>query len=452
MTVALEASPWRPRSRDPAHAFDTRRPVGGRNARGVAVPVEDSRRWWREEGLASTMAQDRLAFVSVPFCSSRCLFCPFYANADTQGGGDDYLELLSRELSLDLPRIDQKPFDAVYFGAGTPSDLPEHALEQLIRGVVDHLPLAVGCEVSLEGRPASLDARKLALAVEAGVTRVSLGIQSFDTALRRQLGRRLDDDDCVAATASLRNVPGVTLVADLLLGLPGQDVTAVLRDIDQADRLGLDGLTLYVMSVMPKTPLERRESRRPGWLPPLSSAFEQYMAAAARLEALGWRQVSNSHWARTPRETARYNLAFKRGAPTFALGSRAGGGRGPFSYRLTMDLKRYREQVLAGIKPIETLVRHPGFGPAAQALSGEMDVGRVGPADWPITAAERDRFAAAARPLLEAWEETGLVRVDSDGFELTPAGRFWEERLTGALLARLPADENAQAAYQGARR
>ena len=383
----------------------------------------------------------RVLYIHVPFCANHCLFCGFYRNRLRDAATADYVELLLQELeaSLALPRTRRFPIDAIYLGGGTPSALPAADLARIVRFLRDNFELAQDCEITLEGRILHFDDERIDASLEAGVNRVSIGVQSFDTHVRQQQGRRASRDEVVRFVTRLRDRGRATVVIDLMFGLPDQTPAVWEEDVRTCLDLAPDGVDLYALNVFPGTPLFTAVTR--GQLPPATGVAEQlplYDLGVRLLDDAGWTQVSNSHFARTTRERNRYNLLIKEGAETLAFGSGAGGAIGAFSYQLDGELDGWSAAVRRGQKPIVAMHEADALEPLRQRLTGDLERGRI---QLGALRAWVPTWPTAADALLERWADAGLVTRHDDHARLTTAGRFWSTNLRGELLAALARSE-----------
>jgi len=438
----LLASCWAEISDDPlTRAFSKKRPL---------MPWREHRALPRHEGAdairtmrASTDGvRTRLAYVHVPFCHARCAFCGFFENRYAPSVSSRYVDAVIAEMTREAedPRLSARPIRAVYFGGGTPTALEADDLARLVTATREHLPLAADCEITLEGRILHLDDERIGAALDAGVNRISLGVQSFDTEIRRKQGRRCDRDHLIRFFERLLARDRATVVIDLIYGLPGQSLEHWRDDLRTCTELGLDGVDLYTLAVFPGTPLfEAVQSGRAAPPASLAERAERYRVGVEALSDAGWAQVSNTHFAQTTRERNQYNLLIKAGAETFAYGSGAGGCLGPFSFQNERGLERYYDRVAANEKPLEVVRRADRLQPARDVVLGELEKGGL----------DLDRVAGAApapdrfRPLLEAvaeqWASAGLLERAGSRARLRLAGRFWSNNLASALFGLLAA-------------
>ena len=376
----------------------------------------------------------RLVYIHVPFCANHCLFCGFYRNAYTPGSAASYVDLLVEEIEHEAaaPVPGNQEIEAVYLGGGTPSALSAKELSRILRTVKRSLPLAPDCEITLEGRIIHFDPEKIDASLEAGVNRISIGVQSFDTAVRRRQGRRAGKEEAIGFVGAIRDRNRAAVVIDLLYGLPGQSDRIWSEDLRIAADIAPDGVDLYGLNLIPGTPLQQAIGA--GKFPAAATLKDigaMYRAGVEFLAAKGWAQISNSHWARTPRERNVYNLRIKEGADCLAYGSGAGGTLGRYSYSVAADLDTYRDAVTAGKKPLDGMRVSNSLQPARNAITAGLEVGRL---DLDrIALPHGDTLAARVAPLIEQWRAAGLVSVAGHVVSLTTAGRFWYSNLISAF-------------------
>ena len=422
----------------PAHAFARRAPLmPWRDVSEVAKDRAGERIARLER---SPRRSPTVAYVHVPFCHNHCLFCGFYRNAHDPERYTRFVDLLIADLerSSSLPMVaDGPPISAVYMGGGTPTALAAADIARLVTALRRHLPLAPDCEITLEGRTHGFDDDRIDAALDAGVTRVSLGVQSLDTRVRHRLGRKFDRAELIAAIEGLVDRNRAAIVIDLMYGLPGQTAEVWRHDIETAAALGLDGLDFYALSVWPGGPLAKAIAG--GKALPVPSLADQglaYAEASAFFATRGWRRLSQAHVARTSREENRYNRLVKAGATCLAFGPGAGGSGMGARWSIGVNLDDWSAAVEAGRSTIgwigDLSPRHDVSATITAAMEeGVLDVGAV--------EVRLPGFRRAAAPLFAAWETAGLGRVDGSVFATTVAGDFWMTTLAGGLLAALDA-------------
>jgi oxygen-independent coproporphyrinogen-3 oxidase len=414
-------------------AFPARRPLPPWSGRRAIPEAALAERWARL--LASPPERrKRLAYVHVPFCANHCLFCGFYRGRALPAEVDAYAALPIAELEREAEsaNVAGAPVHAVYLGGGTPSALPARELHRLLLALRRCLPLAPDCEITVEGRVLGFEPEKIDACLEAGANRFSIGVQTFDTDVRRRQGRRASRAELVAFLGQLRDHDRAVLVVDLLLGLPRQTEAIVREDLATCLDLALDGVDLYALNVFPATPLAAAVAS--GRSEPAASLAERaalYGLGARVLADAGWRQISNSHWARTTRERNLYNLLIKQGADCLAHGAGASGSIGRDAYSLEPDPALYHARVAAGTKPVREIREAGPEQGLWDRVVGGVELGRVDLGG--LAPGLRERLA----PLVSQWHAARLVEDSGPVLRLTTAGRFWGTNLARGLLAAL---------------
>ena len=285
----------------------------------------------------------RHLYVHVPFCRSRCAYCDFASEpvgAHLRAGRVDiYVERLRAELRERTAVGAAGPFDTIYLGGGTPTVLPRELLLGLVAELADLQEGAPDPEFTVEANPGTIGEVLLGELEEAGVTRVSLGVQSFSPGLRAALGRRTSQDEVEAALQGLRDVCGPASGAappatgagpglrewnlDLVFGIPGQTWIDSAADIDAAVAAGPTHISLYDLTYTPRYAARVGTTCGAGAQEAAGAFAEECLtAAAARLEAAGYLRYEVSNFA-LPGHECRHNLAYWRSEDYLGVGAAA---------------------------------------------------------------------------------------------------------------------------------
>ena len=427
---------WNPKQSAPK-AFPERQalmPVWG----GVPMPRPQWQNIWKKK-LPHATDVDALAYLHIPFCANHCVFCGFYRNAWKDSQSSVYTDKIIEEMAAEAEvRTGEGKIRAVYFGGGTPTALLTEDLVRLIRACYQYLPLAEDCEFTIEGRMSHFDLEKAQACIEAGANRISIGVQTFNTAIRRRLGRKHSGDEAFEYLAKLCELDAV-IVADLMFGLPNQTDDVWQNDIARAAELPLSGLDTYAFNLYPMLPINRMIEKGAFPTPPgFDIQADQYAYTVETLLEKGWEQVSNSHFAYPGRgERNRYNTLIKSDIPCLAFGSGAGGNFGGFSYQVQGDLESY----LATPKGEKNIAFMSGHSPNKALLSKvqhDIETGRLNPLLFDGN--------KAAQKLIAQWQEMQLFKEpDSDGIiRLNTSGRYWSPTLIRKLMLTLPTQEKDQ--------
>lgn len=427
---------WTPKQSAPK-AFPERQalmPVWG----GVPMPRPQWQNIWKKK-LPHATDVDALAYLHIPFCANHCVFCGFYRNAWKDSQSSVYTDKIIEEMAAEAEvRTGNGKIRAVYFGGGTPTALLTEDLVRLIRACYQYLPLAEDCEFTIEGRMSHFDLEKAQACLEAGANRISIGVQTFNTAIRRRLGRKHSGDEAFEYLAKLCELDAV-IVADLMFGLPNQTDEVWQNDIARAAELPLSGLDTYAFNLYPMLPINRMIEKGAFPTPPgFDIQADQYAYTVETLLEKGWEQVSNSHFAYPGRgERNRYNTLIKSDIPCLAFGSGAGGNFGGFSYQVQGDLESYLATP-KGEKNIAFMSSHSPNKALLSKVQHDIETGRLNPLLFDGN--------KAAQKLIAQWQEMQLFKEpDSDGLiRLNTSGRYWSPTLIRKLMLTLPTQEKDQ--------
>ena len=427
---------WTPRQSAPK-AFPERQalmPIWG----GIPIPRPQWQNIWRQK-LPHAADSDALTYLHIPFCANHCVFCGFYRNAWKESYSSVYTDKIIEEMAAEAEiRQGNGKIRAVYFGGGTPTALQTPDLARLIRACYQYLPIADDCEFTIEGRMSHFDIEKAQACIEAGANRISIGVQTFDTAIRRRLGRKHGGDEAFAYLEKLCEINAV-IVVDLMFGLPNQTDAVWQNDLERATALPLSGLDTYAFNLYPMLPINRMVEKGAFPAPPgFDIQADQYAYAVETLAQKGWNQVSNSHFAYPGRgERNRYNTLVKSNIPCWAFGSGAGGNLGGFSYQVQGDLDSYLATP-KGEKNIAFMSGHSLNKTLLGQVQHDMETGRLNPSLFDGNAAAQKLIAQwQAMQLFEEQGSDGLIRLNT-------SGRYWSPTLIRKLMLTLPTQEKDQ--------
>lgn len=233
-------------------------------------------------------------YVHFPWCVSRCPYCDFNAHAASTFDESRYVECLAREFGRIAGEVQGRTLESVFFGGGTPSRFSPTA----IRRVLDLIRTEFGCrsslEVTLEANPQSADRENFAGYREAGVNRLSIGVQSFDDDCLHRIGRAHGREDARAAIDYARQAGFSRLNLDLMYGLPDQCTEQACADLEVALEFEPEHLSWYQLTLEPGTPF----AAKPPPLPDGDRLWEMYRCGMEMLERSGYMQYEVSAWCR----------------------------------------------------------------------------------------------------------------------------------------------------------
>ncbi len=250
-------------------------------------------------------------YVHVPFCASICEYCNFTRDLRNAALEARYLRAVQRELAAAGAgrRAGRSGVDTIFFGGGTPSLLEPADLACILASCRTAFDVRADAEVTLEANPESLDVRRVEGYLAAGVTRLSIGVQSFRDDELARLGRAHDAARARQALAEARAAGCANISLDLMMWLPGQSVGQWMESVETLVELRPPHASLYILELYPNAPL-RDTMARSGWsVSPDDDAAEMYEQAMERLDRAGYRQYEISNVA-VPGFECRHNLKY----------------------------------------------------------------------------------------------------------------------------------------------
>ena len=287
-------------------------------------------------------------YLHIPFCEAICNYCNFNRGLLDGARKQRYLHALGREIDTcaDLGSV-----DTLFFGGGTPSVLTPAEVASLIarcRAVAD---FASGTEITIEMNPETASVQRREGYLEAGVTRLSLGVQSFRDEELERLGRVHDAARAVEAFAQARAAGFDDINIDLMVWLPDQTVLQWMESVDRLTDLGPDHVSLYLLELYPNAPL-REEMARGGWSQaPEERAVEMYRLGLDRLEAAGYEQYEISNVAKRGCRS-RHNLKYWSDGAWIGFGCGAHSTRGGVRWHNVSEVGEYVSRVGSGRSPV----------------------------------------------------------------------------------------------------
>ena len=419
-------------------AFTKKRVVhpGAGGKRMIGDKTEQAQIWAELMAQTPDPADERAVYIHIPFCDKKCSYCGFFQNFTREEAVHHYVDVLIDEIeaAADTPYVTGAPFQAVFFGGGTPTALSDADLARLVRTVRERLPLTSDCEITLEGRIHDLSESKVEAAMRAGINRFSLGVQSFDTRVRQSIGRIDDRETVIETLRRMVEKQGAVVIADLIYGLPYQSMEIWENDVRTQFELGIAGGDLYQLNVFPGSELARRIDA--GDLPMLPTTEEQAEYFKRGLEIVAEypmaHRIDTTHWTTDHRERSLYNTLAKRGNDVLAFGSGAGGFIGQMMWRNHGALAPYEKMVEEGTKPFQFMGEQADEHRMHSEIGDQIEHGYL---YAPFFEKKYGvNLLTKLEPLLIAWAGNGLVTRTATGFRLTLAGEFWHDNLIQAFL------------------
>jgi oxygen-independent coproporphyrinogen-3 oxidase len=373
-------------------------------------------------------ARPRAAYVHVPFCRHRCGYCNFTLVAGRDDLIGDYLQAIAAEIAA-TERPDE--IDTLYFGGGTPTYLEPDQLCQLTSTVLERHPLAPGYEFTVEANPADIDPPMIETLSSLGLTRLSLGGQSFRAEKLQLLERDHEADDIRQVVAAAQDAQ-MQVALDLIFATPGETLNDWAADLEAAIALEPNHVSTYGLTFERGTAFWARRLR--GELAEVDEELQRDMYALAidRLASAGYEQYEISNFAR-PGCRSRHNQVYWAGDGYFAYGpgaARYNGGVRETNHRSTTT---YLHRVLAGESPVAEREKLSSEARARELLVfGLRRIDGVSRRQFRVrTGFDCDELVSAP---LRKFIDLGLLVDDGERIRLTRGGLFvcdamWPEML-----------------------
>lgn len=360
-------------------------------------------------------------YIHVPFCARRCSYCDFAIAVRREVPVAQFVDAIKAEVVTREIGPSGTPFKSLYFGGGTPSRLGAGICEitKLISTVAE-LPVSELGEVTVEANPEDIKAGVVRAWVEAGVNRVSIGVQSFDDAVLGWMHRTHNAAQVTTAVEILVGEGISNFSVDLIFAVPEALQRDWGRDLDLALSLEPGHLSVYGLTIEPHTPLGRWTARGQATESPEERYEAEFLEANRRLTEAGFLHYEVSNYAK-PGYEAVHNSSYWQGVPYLGLGPSAHGFDGERRRWNAREYARWCELVAAGSDPIEG---DEQIGPAQRAAERVY----LGLRTTRGLEASPDELSRASRWMEEGWAEVVLGRL-----VLTPTGWLRLDALAVAL-------------------
>ncbi len=374
----------------------------------------------RQNGRSSSDTIGHL-YVHIPFCARICPYCAFYKELLDRSETQRFCEAILRELQSQAKNRSLRP-TTIYFGGGTPTALTSTQLDYLLTGFRRSLDLSQLVEWTMEANPGSVSARKAGLLRQLGVTRISLGVQSWDDDLLKLLGREHDSKQVDQSFQILRGAGFGNINVDLMFGLPGQSINQWRETLERTIALGPEHISTYCLTYEEDTEFFLRHAR--GEFRQNEDADAEFLdLAMSMLETAGYEHYEISNYAK-PEFRSLHNRGYWFGADYLGIGPSAFSTIGMNRFQNIPNFRKYSDAVLSAEDAIGS-VEH---------LTDEMKRAER------VALALRTNIGVPER-LLESFEaETrefvrlGLLQKADDRFVLTRAGKALADSVAAELV------------------
>ncbi|WHY55148.1 radical SAM family heme chaperone HemW [Peribacillus simplex] len=379
------------------------------------------------------------AYLHIPFCEHICHYCDFNKVFLQGQPVDEYLQMMKREMVMQLSEYPTAGLDTVFVGGGTPTSLDEKQLAFLCEAINETLPFdPKKAEYTFEANPGDLSREKLEILFDSGVNRLSFGVQSFNDELLKRIGRTHRASE-VYETIQLAQEVGFTNISiDLIYGLPGQTMEDFKDTLDKAIALQLPHYSSYSLIVEPKTVFYNQMRRGKLNLPPQELEASMYERLMEEMEKHGLHQYEISNFARAGFES-RHNLTYWNNAEYYGIGAGAHGYTGGKRVANHGPVKKYITPLLANELPV--LEEHPV--PLHERMEEEMFLGLRKTEGVSLEIFKGKFFVEMTeifRKPLEEGSVKGLLKVEDGFVRLTERGKLLGNEVFQSFLGVIDSD------------
>lgn len=361
-------------------------------------------------------------YIHIPWCERKCPYCDFNSHENYSPDVEPlYVAALLNDLDQQLELVSDRSISTIFFGGGTPSLFSARAIDQILKGIRARVSLTEDCETTLESNPGSAETAKYQAYREAGINRLSIGVQSFDDDKLRRLGRIHSSDEAKAAIDMAFSSGFMRLNIDLMYGLENQTRAEAIADVEAALRFGVSHLSWYQLTIERNTAFWSR----PPILPDADMVEPWLESVRNLLGEFDIYQYEVSAWSREGEES-RHNLNYWLFGDYLAIGAGAHGkvsvGNGVYRFQRTRHPAHYLEEFgrSGTASRMNTLTRIPDEDIVGEFMMNALRLRKGAPATLlhQRTGKPRDSISQ----VLESLEARGLMQSEKERLVTTPVG------------------------------
>lgn len=368
----------------------------------------------------------------------KCIYCDFYSVVDR----DNQIPIFVRQLIEEFrkyppPRDQYAGVETIYLGGGTPSMLSGEQVRRLLKAVGQHLPVADNAEITLEANPGEVDCTRLQAYRDVGVNRMSFGLQSFHDTHLELLGRYHHSGQNRQSVRMAREAGFSNLNVDLIFRLPDETPGQLESDLDHMLALEAEHLSIYSLTVEPRTPLHRYVEEGSIRIPSDEMDAEMYRLIRRRVTDAGFQHYEISNFAR-PGFRSRHNSNYWNGTHYYGYGPSAHSYNGEERWWNVRDLGRYFQRMDSGESPVEQRELLDDFMRRREYLLTRLRTDQgLDRYEW------KKNFSAALPEKLERYfrqlneEHPGWVRETDRGWRLTGEGWLFADTVIEQSIDRV---------------
>ena len=383
-----------------------------------------------------TITGDRVGYIHHPFCEKLCKFCSFFRVIKDEDALARFLKMLTETIQRfsDYPYLKSVPFDAFYFGGGTPTTMTPDQMKCLMKTIRKNLRFADDVEFTSESSFANITEDMLAALKFGGVNRMSLGVQTFSPRLRKLLGRECPPDDVLGKIEMVRKAIGLVNL-DLVYNIPTQTIQEWENDLWKVVKAGIPTVSIHPLVPVKDSVLSKMVKK--GEIQDMGDEQKQYEFYSAVLDILpnnGYQQMNFCFFTRSDKERIRYFRHRFQEGDCISFGPGAVGNLGPLIYFNMPHVEYYNQIVEAEEFPaIAAGLFNKSFS-VAWGISEEILFGKRVDKKGLSEHYQVD-INEKFKGVLAFLSQNGLIENSQDFFTLTPLGLFWAHNI-GALFQK----------------
>jgi len=417
----------------PWKIFDTRirsANIARRNLPFTRVPDEQKQKIIGSAFNQRTLNPERVIYIHVPFCNNVCPFCIYHKQKifDQNIISAYFSSVIKQITALSLTRwVSSAPFKAVYFGGGTPTSVPVEYLESIIGGLKKNYRLTADCEITVESTITDINPAMVLRLKSAGVNRISLGVQSFNSSVREKLGRRSSREQIAETIAFIRESGIENICIDLMYNLKDQNFDIWQNDLSFLSDHPITGCSVYpLISVA-----NRANPNEPAELENLETEFRYFSEADSRLVEINeWNRLTPVQYGHRDLGNAVYVTAQGQNADLLAFGSGAGGRINAINYLQTGNIEEFINGAGDFINDSITFMSIPEDYLKYRRIFGLSESLSMNKSDYQSL---QEYFDDIILKLIHI----GLIESNDNTFDLTKTGRFWAANISALFAERI---------------
>ena len=370
---------------------------------------------------------DRVIYVHIPFCKRLCPFC-IYSKQIPESA-----EILKAYCETQIKQIQSvsstvwaqsAPFKAVFFGGGTPTFLPAEQLTAIIRTIKKHYPLTPDCEITVESTISEITPEYCAQMKEAGVNRISLGVQSFNTEIRKKLGRTSNTEKILEALNTIKESGFSNIAIDLIYMLEGQNMETWKRDLQLLASAPITGCSVYPLIAKPGS-----NNTKPS--DDLELEYNYFIEADTFLPRLeGWQRFTPVQYGHSAKGKAMYVSSHGQNADLLAFGAGSGGRIQNYMYLQNSTAKEFINTAADLTKTPMIAMQIDEDFPGLRKIYVLSEGLQLNKTDFEPIAGKFDE-------ILDSLIKQDLVTERNEFYQLTQAGRFWAGNISALFSERI---------------